>query len=155
MKTNSRQSSADLNPHQGFSDTKSSVLLLKQLDCGEFASAAMVNLVLMLPQNFNGCHKELDLWLTAFMANNPDIAPPQLRAARAWLGWSQNKLALRSGVSKQSIARYEQGRSIAYDGTLAKLKGTLEAAGIRFHFDGATKGISANTITDAALDLDN
>jgi hypothetical protein len=46
-------------------------------------------------------------------------------------------------------------RSIAYDGTLAKLKGTLEAAGIRFHFDGATKGICADTITDTALKLDN
>ncbi|MEH2480972.1 transcriptional regulator with XRE-family HTH domain [Nitrobacteraceae bacterium AZCC 2146] len=89
------------------------------------------------------------------MVNSPDISPPQLRAARAWLGWSQDKLALRSGVSKHSIARYEQGRSIAYDGTLAKLKSALEAAGIRFHFDGATKGISANTITDAAFDRDN
>lgn len=77
------------------------------------------------------------------MVNDPDIAPAQLRAARAWLGWSQDKLALESSVSKHSIARYEQGRSLAYDGTLAKLKATLEAAGIRFHFDGARRGISA------------
>jgi transcriptional regulator with XRE-family HTH domain len=77
------------------------------------------------------------------MVDNADIAPTQLRAARAWLGWSQDELSLRSGVSKHSIARYEQGRSVAYDGTLAKLKSTLEAVGIHFHFDGATKGISA------------
>jgi transcriptional regulator with XRE-family HTH domain len=77
------------------------------------------------------------------MVNNTDIAPTQLRAARAWLGWSQDELALKSGVSKHSIARYEQGRSLAYDGTLAKLKRTLEAAGISFHTDGAMRGISA------------
>jgi transcriptional regulator with XRE-family HTH domain len=80
------------------------------------------------------------------MVNDGDIAPTQLRAARAWLGWSQDELALKSGVSKHSIARYEQGRSIAYDDTLAKLKSALEAAGIRFHFDGATKGISAGKL---------
>jgi len=78
------------------------------------------------------------------MVNDADILPAQLRAARAWLGWSQEELAVKSGVSKHSIARYEQGRSLAYDGTLAKLKSVLEAAGIRFHFDGATRGISAN-----------
>lgn len=77
------------------------------------------------------------------MVNDADIAPTQLRAARAWLGWSQDELAIKSGVSKHSIARYEQGRSLAYDGTLAKLKSTLEAAGIRFHYDGRRKGISA------------
>lgn len=76
------------------------------------------------------------------MVNGPDIVPAQLRAARAWLGWSQDELAIKSGVSKHTIARYEQERSVAYDGTLAKLKSTLEAAGIRFHFDGARKGIS-------------
>ncbi|WP_048757802.1 helix-turn-helix domain-containing protein [Afipia felis] len=77
------------------------------------------------------------------MVNEADITPAQLRAARAWCGWSQDELALKSGVSKHSIARYEQGRSIAYDDTLAKLKSALEVAGIRFHFDGARKGISA------------
>jgi transcriptional regulator with XRE-family HTH domain len=79
-----------------------------------------------------------------FIVNDADIVPAQLRAARAWLGWSQDELSSQSGVSKHSIARYEQGRSIAYDGTLAKLRIALEAAGIRFIFDGATKGISAN-----------
>lgn len=76
------------------------------------------------------------------MVNGPDIAPAQLRAARAWLGWSQDELAIKSGVSKHSIARYERGRSVAYDNTLARLRGALEAAGIHFHFDGPMKGIS-------------
>ncbi|WP_309943217.1 helix-turn-helix domain-containing protein [Tardiphaga robiniae] len=84
------------------------------------------------------------------MVNGPDIVPAQLRAARAWLGWSQDELALKSGISKHSIARYEQGRSIAYDDTLAKLKGALEAAGINFHFDGATKGISTSQLDSRA-----
>lgn len=77
------------------------------------------------------------------MVNETDIVPSQLRAARAWVGWSQDELAIKSGVSKHSIARYEQGRSVAYDDTLAKLKNALEAEGIRFHSDGARKGISA------------
>ena len=77
------------------------------------------------------------------MVNDADIASAQLRAARAWLGWSQDELARRSGVSKHSIARYEQGRTLAYDGTLAKLKSTLEAAGVCFHFGSGTRGISA------------
>jgi transcriptional regulator with XRE-family HTH domain len=80
------------------------------------------------------------------MVNSTDIAPTQLRAARAWLGWSQDELALRSGVSKHSIARYEQGRSLAYDGTLDKLKSTLELAGINFHTHGAMRGISATWV---------
>lgn len=78
------------------------------------------------------------------MVNEADITPTQLRAARAWVGWSQDKLAIESGVSKHSIARYEQGRSVAYDDTLSKLRSALEAAGIRFHSDGARKGISAS-----------
>jgi len=78
------------------------------------------------------------------MVNEADIAPSQLRAARAWLGWSQDELALESGVSKHSIARYERGRSLAYDDTLAKLRAVLEAAGIRFHFDAVRKGISGS-----------
>lgn len=77
------------------------------------------------------------------MVNDADIFPAQLRAARAWLGWSQDELAIKAGVSKHSIARYEQGRSIAWDGTLNKLKSALEAAGIRFHSDGTRRGISA------------
>jgi transcriptional regulator with XRE-family HTH domain len=77
------------------------------------------------------------------MINEPFVTPEQVRAARAWLNWSQDDLAARSGVSQRSIARYEQGRSVPYEDTLAKLKYAFEAAGIRFHFVGmSAAGIS-------------
>ena len=70
------------------------------------------------------------------MVNEPVVTPAQVRAARAWLSWSREDLSAKSGVSQRSIARYEQGRSVPYDDTLAKLKATFEAAGINFHFVG-------------------
>jgi len=70
------------------------------------------------------------------MVNEPAVTPAQVRAARAWLSWSQDDLSAKSGISQRSIARYEQGRSVPYDDTLMKLKAAFEAAGIRFHFVG-------------------
>jgi len=71
------------------------------------------------------------------MVNRTDISPNQLRAARAWLGWSRGKLTLKSGVSERAIARYELGRSVPHDDTLVRLRDTFEAEGIRFQFVGA------------------
>lgn len=59
---------------------------------------------------------------------------PQLRAARALLGWSQDDLAARSGVSKPTIARLElgSGELAGYASTRDKVVGALEAAGVTF-----------------------
>jgi ribosome-binding protein aMBF1 (putative translation factor) len=70
------------------------------------------------------------------MVNSPTVTPEQVRAARAWLGWSRDDLSKRSGISPGAIGLYEQGRSLPYDGTLAKLKSCLETAGIEFLFAG-------------------
>ena len=59
----------------------------------------------------------------------------QLRAARALLGWSQDQLAEKSGVSKPTIARLELGSSGnigGYASTQAKLRAALETAGVIF-----------------------
>ncbi|HKH81277.1 MAG TPA: helix-turn-helix domain-containing protein [Methylovirgula sp.] len=59
----------------------------------------------------------------------------QLRAARALLGWSQDDLAAKSGVSKPTVARLELGVGGAVGGyprTQEKLRRTLEAAGVIF-----------------------
>ena len=74
---------------------------------------------------------------TKVRVNEPVVTPEQIRAARAWLGWSRDDLSGKSGVSQGSIAMYEQGRSVPYDETLIKLKTALEAGGIRFHFVGS------------------
>jgi transcriptional regulator with XRE-family HTH domain len=66
----------------------------------------------------------------------------QLRAARAFLSWSQERLAYESGISLATIKRLEPG-----DGLLAtkletaeKLRRTLEAAGIEF-MNGGQPGV--------------
>ena len=71
------------------------------------------------------------------MVNITEITPNQLRAARAWLGWTRGKLTLKSGVSERAIAQYELGRSVPHEGTLVRLRNTFEAEGIRFQFVGA------------------
>lgn len=64
----------------------------------------------------------------------------QLRAARALLGWSQDDLAARSGISKPTIARLELGTGelAGYASTRNKVVGALEAAGVTFLGDGET-----------------
>ncbi|RTM15393.1 MAG: XRE family transcriptional regulator [Bradyrhizobiaceae bacterium] len=70
------------------------------------------------------------------------VTAAQVRAARGWLGWSQDDLASKSGVSQRSIARFELERSVPYVKTLARIRRAFEGAGICFQFDGlVAKGI--------------
>jgi transcriptional regulator with XRE-family HTH domain len=74
----------------------------------------------------------------------PTISSAQLRAARAWLNWSQAELAKAASVAKTVVNRYEQGRSVPHAESLQKVRRALETAGIRFQFDGMKgMGISA------------
>ncbi len=59
------------------------------------------------------------------------ISREQIRMARAALGWGLKILAEKSGVSGNTINRYENGAD-AYGETLAKLQRTLENAGVIF-----------------------
>lgn len=58
----------------------------------------------------------------------------QLRAARALLGWSQERLADASGVSLPTIKRLEPGAGIVQTrvDTLERLRRALEAEGVSF-----------------------
>ncbi|BAU89659.1 XRE family transcriptional regulator [Methylorubrum populi] len=58
----------------------------------------------------------------------------QLRAARALLGWSQDRLSEASGVSLPTIKRLEPGEGSLQTRveTLNKLQTALEAAGVLF-----------------------
>jgi transcriptional regulator with XRE-family HTH domain len=58
----------------------------------------------------------------------------QLRAARALLAWSQERLAKESGVSLPTIKRLEPGEGSLPTKveTLEKLQAALEAAGVEF-----------------------
>lgn len=68
------------------------------------------------------------------------INAKQCRAARAWLGWSQDELAERASCARRTIAAFEQEKSVPFDRTLRDIQRALEDAGIVFLMDG-TRGI--------------
>lgn len=65
------------------------------------------------------------------------INSKQCRAARAWLGWSQDDLAEKVECARRTIAAFEQEKSVPFDRTLRDIQKTLEDAGITFLMDGA------------------
>ncbi|MGA7974405.1 MAG: helix-turn-helix domain-containing protein [Pseudolabrys sp.] len=67
------------------------------------------------------------------------ISKEQCRAARGWLGISQEELSVAAGVNQKTIARFETGAVVPYDRTLRDLQACLEAKGIEFLFDGSTR----------------
>jgi transcriptional regulator with XRE-family HTH domain len=60
------------------------------------------------------------------------ISSGQARAARALIGWSQDRLVEVSGVPKRTIARFELGDGSPQRRTLAAIQAALEAAGVEF-----------------------
>jgi transcriptional regulator with XRE-family HTH domain len=54
-----------------------------------------------------------------------EVFAAQLRAARALLNWSQDDLAMRSGVSRTVIARLEAGQTDARTSTRADVLRTM------------------------------
>ena len=59
-----------------------------------------------------------------------DIQPQQLRAARAWLGWSQEQAALNAGVSVSTIRDFEAGRRTPVKNNLAAIRRAVADAGV-------------------------
>jgi predicted transcriptional regulator len=60
------------------------------------------------------------------------ITPPECRAARGWLDWTQADLASRAAVSLSTIRDFEGGRRKPMTNNLKAIQQTLEAAGIEF-----------------------
>jgi predicted transcriptional regulator len=60
----------------------------------------------------------------------------QCRAARSWLGLSQEDLAALAKVSARTIAHFEAGNRVPHDRTLRDLQRALEEMGIEFIFEG-------------------
>ncbi len=65
----------------------------------------------------------------------PEISSAQVRAARSWLGWTQEVLANKAGVSKRAVVRAESDSSVSQANTSARIRSALEAEGIRFDFE--------------------
>jgi predicted transcriptional regulator len=59
----------------------------------------------------------------------------QIRAARSWLGWTQEDLAARSGVARATIARIELSEEIRRGRTLKDIQRAFEDAGVEFKFE--------------------
>lgn len=57
------------------------------------------------------------------------ITPAASRAARGLLGWSLQDLARASGLTYESLSRFENGRAMR-DANAAKIAQALEAEGI-------------------------
>jgi transcriptional regulator with XRE-family HTH domain len=63
------------------------------------------------------------------------LKPPQCRAARALLDWTQNELASRTAISAVSIRAFEKGGDMR-ESNLRLLRLTFEAAGVVFQEEG-------------------
>lgn len=63
------------------------------------------------------------------------VTARQTRAARAWLGWTQDDLARASTVAKRTIAEFELGNRVPYDRTLRDIREAFERAGVTFIFE--------------------
>lgn len=60
------------------------------------------------------------------------ISIPQLRAARAYLDWSQADLAENAGLSEISVKNIERGVAAPKVSTMAALITAIEKAGVEF-----------------------
>lgn len=61
-----------------------------------------------------------------------DIHPGQVRAARALIGWTRERLSETSGVPVRTIARLEDGDTKPRSSTSSCIRTALEAAGVEF-----------------------
>lgn len=66
------------------------------------------------------------------------ITGPQIRMARAALGWSVAELAEVAGVGEATIRRYETGRGEIFPHTLERVQRALEKNGVIFLAPGET-----------------
>ncbi len=64
------------------------------------------------------------------------INKEQLRAARAWLGLSQQEMARAAKVGKRTVADFERGATVPHERTLRDIEQTLVALGVEFQFEG-------------------
>jgi|HubBroStandDraft_6_1064221.scaffolds.fasta_scaffold865117_2 ribosome-binding protein aMBF1 (putative translation factor) len=80
------------------------------------------------------------------------MTPGQSRAARAWLGWSQDQLAVHAYVSVNSVRNFESGSKTIHHNTIAALRQAIEVAGIRLLFD-SMGGAAGIVRRDADVDL--
>lgn len=73
------------------------------------------------------------------------LSPEQCRAARGWLGWSQDELSKRARIGQSTLKDFEGGKRTPMRNNLEALRAVLENAGVGLLFDdgGHPCGITA------------
>jgi len=61
----------------------------------------------------------------------------QIRAARAWIGLSQEELADEAGIARRTLIRLENSEEPGTERTMEKLRLALEKRGVEFLFEGS------------------
>lgn len=74
------------------------------------------------------------------MTSVNSIAPSQLRAARALLGWNQQELANQAKVASSTVADFERGKRTPVENNLEALREALERGGVSFLPGGVVGG---------------
>ena len=59
------------------------------------------------------------------------ISPSQSKAARALLGWTQAKLAQKSGIPLDTVKRFERAKSDTRGKAMIKMEAAIRQAGIK------------------------
>jgi DNA-binding transcriptional regulator YiaG len=67
------------------------------------------------------------------------VSPEQCRAARGWLDWSQNMLAIRAGVALSTVRDFEKRRHVPTPSNLHAMCQALEREGVFFPPDGVIR----------------
>lgn len=80
------------------------------------------------------------------------MSPEQVRAARGWLGWSQQDLAKRAQVGLSTVKDFENGSRKPIANNLNAIRRALEEAGITLLFsaEGQATGVSAANSADVS-----
>lgn len=75
------------------------------------------------------------------------MTPEQCRAARGWLGWTQQELATRAHVGLSTVKVFEKGSGKLIPATAEAIQRTIEQAGICLltRADGSAEGIAARS----------
>ena len=63
------------------------------------------------------------------------MSPEQVRAARGWLGWSQQDLAKLASVGLSTVKDFENGNRKPIANNLNAIQAALESGGIKLIFD--------------------
>lgn len=82
------------------------------------------------------------------------LSPEQCRAARGWLGWSQEELSKRARVGQSTLKDFEGGRRTPMRNNIEAIRAALEAAGVRMVFGagGEPAGIAVGDAGPTAAD---